>query len=191
VILDVGNGVEGGSPSSPRFVSQHTYDFAMLYSDIREVAGPSFRRGARSAERRGDYVFLADEVFTSGDYAALTSGHRAQAYGRLHVIDVSDIHAPREVAFYEPEQGGVREIRAEGDALYIAGYDGGLRVLDISGELRGDLGAQRREIAVLDPVSPDGFIPNMPMTWDLVVHDGLVYVSDFNSGLHIVRVDGQ
>jgi hypothetical protein len=191
VILDVGNGVEGGSPSRPRFVSQYTYDFSTLYNDIAEIGGPSFLRGARSAERHGDYVFVADEVFTTAGYTALISGKRAWAYGRLHVLDVSNIHAPREVAFYEPERGGVREIRADGDALYIAGYDGGLRVLDISGELRGDLGAQHREIAALDPVSPNGFLPNLPMTWDLVVRDGLVYVSDFNSGLHVVRVEGQ
>jgi hypothetical protein len=191
VILDVGNGVEGGSPSTPRLVSQYTYDFSTLYGDIAEVGGPAFVRGARSAERHGNYVFLADEVFTTAGYAALISGQRARAYGRLHVLDVSDIRAPHEVAFYEPEQGGVREIRAEGDALYIAGYDGGLRVLDISGELRGDLGAQHREIAALDPVSPDGFLPNLPMTWDVVVRGGLVYVSDFNSGLHIVRVERQ
>jgi N4-(beta-N-acetylglucosaminyl)-L-asparaginase len=50
---------------------------------------------------------------------------------------------------------------------------------------------KQREVAALDPVSPDGYLPNVAMTWDVVVRDGVVYASDLNSGLHIVRVDGQ
>ena len=34
------------------------------------------------------------------------------AFGRLHVIDVSDIAHPREVAWYEPTDGGVHNVRA-------------------------------------------------------------------------------
>ena len=36
-----------------------------------------------------------------------------------------------------------------GDTLYMGAYDGGFRVFDISGELKGDLRAQGREIAHL------------------------------------------
>ena len=34
-----------------------------------------------------------------------------------------------------------------GDTLYMGAYNAGFRAFDISGELRGDLRAQRREIA--------------------------------------------
>lgn len=33
-----------------------------------------------------------------------------RAYGRLQVIDVSDIAKPKSVAFYEPEFGGVHNV---------------------------------------------------------------------------------
>jgi hypothetical protein len=44
-------------------------------------------------------------------------------------------------------------------------YGGGGRVLDVSGELRGDLYRQRREIARLWTGDPQGFRPNIPFTW--------------------------
>jgi hypothetical protein len=77
---------------------------------------------------------------------------------------------------------------AEGDSLYIGAYNAGFHVLDVSGELRGDLKAQGRTIATLLPASADGVVPNKAMTWGAVVRDGLVYVNDMISGLWIVRL---
>ena len=61
---------------------------------------------------------------------------------------------------------GTRSIWVEDDILYIGYYNGGLRVVDISGERRGDLYRQGREIAVFWPQDPESFIPNAPMVWD-------------------------
>ncbi len=70
------------------------------------------------------------------------------------MVDVSDIHNPRAVAYYEPKDGGTHNVWVAGDTLYMGDYQGGLRVLDISGELRGDLLRQGREIAHV--VTADG-----------------------------------
>src|SRR5439155_361331 len=70
-----------------------------------------------------------------------------RAYGRLHVIDIADLTDPHEVAWFEPEDGGSHNVWIAGDTLYMGDYQGGLRVLDISGELKGDLLAQGREYA--------------------------------------------
>ena len=113
----------------------------------------------------------------------------SRAYGRLHVLDVSDIANPREVAWYEPEYGGVHNVWVAGDTLYMGAYNAGFRAFDISGELRGDLRAQGREITDLEPSDPDGFVANAPMTWGAVVKNGLAYVNDFNSGLYLVRME--
>ena len=72
-----------------------------------------------------------------------------RTYGTLQVIDVSDIEHPKSVAWYEPENGGVHNVWVAGDTLYMGAYDAGFRVFDISGELRGDLRAQGREMASL------------------------------------------
>jgi hypothetical protein len=61
--------------------------------------------------------------------------------------------------------------------------------LDLSGELRGDLVAEGREIAAFLPMDPKGKIANFPFVWDPQYHNGLVYASDFNSGLWVMKLE--
>ena len=180
VILDVGNGVKGGSPSNPQLVSQFKYDLDKLYRQVAETSGPGFIRGTHTAWRHGRYVFVADEVFGLDAGEDLFEGRPSRAYGRLHVVDV---------AWYEPEFGGVHNVWVAGDTLYMGAYNAGFRAFDISGELRGDLRAQNREIAQVNPIDKEGFIPNAAMTWGVVVKNGLAYVNDFNNGLFVVRLE--
>jgi hypothetical protein len=191
VILDVGKGIKGGSPSNPRLVSQYKYDAEALYPDATERYGAGFISGTHTAWRHKNYVFIADEVFpptagpTGWDLANI------RAYGRLQVIDVSDVEKPKSVAWYEPESGGVHNVWVAGDTLYLGAYNAGFHAFDISGELRGDLKAQGREIADLVPADPAGLVPNKAFTWGVVVNpkDGLAYVNDMFSGLWIVRIE--
>jgi hypothetical protein len=189
VILDIGKGLKGGSPSNPQFVSQYKYDLNAMYKQVETVGGPGFVRGTHTAWRYKDYVFIADEVFTPADEEKLFAKQPARAYGRLQVLDVTDIFHPKPVAFYEPEYGGVHNVWVAGDTLYMGAYNAGFRAFDISGELRGDLRAQQREIAHVSPTAEKGFITNSTFTWGVVVKNGLAYVNDFNGGLFIVRIE--
>ena len=65
VILDVGNGIKGGSPENPQLVSQYKYDLNSLYREVEAVGGPGFIRGTHTAWRAGKYVFVGDEVFSA------------------------------------------------------------------------------------------------------------------------------
>lgn len=189
VILDVGNGIKGGTPKSPQIVGQYKYDLDKLYRDVELEGGKGFIRGTHTAWRHKNYVFIADEVFGNDAIMALMQGKPSRAHGRLQVIDVSDMSNPRSVAWYEPEYGGVHNLWVAGDTLYMGAYNAGFRAFDISGELRGDLRAQGREIAHVNPADEKGFVPNVAMTWGVVVKNNLVYVNDFNSGLWIVRLE--
>jgi hypothetical protein len=189
VILDVGNGVKGGSPSNPQLVSQFKYDLDSLYRQVSETSGAGFIRGTHTAWRHRNYVFVADEVFAVDAGNALFAGQPSRAYGRLHVIDVSDLARPKEVAWYEPEYGGVHNVWVAGDTLYMGAYNAGFMAFDVSGELRGNLRSQGRVMAQLNPTDPQGFLPNAPMTWGVVVKNNLAYVNDFNNGLFIVRLE--
>jgi hypothetical protein len=189
VILDVGKGVKGGSPENPQLVSQHKYDLNALYRDVEAVGGPAFIRGTHTAWRAGRYVFVGDEVFSARPVGNTGPVGLGRAYGRLHVIDVSDIARPKPVAYYEPKDGGTHNVWVAGDTLYMGDYQGGLRVLDISGELRGDLLKRGREIAHVATGDPKGHIPNSPNAWGAIYRNGLIYVPDMNSGLWIVRVE--
>ncbi|HRQ79075.1 MAG TPA: Ig-like domain-containing protein, partial [Gemmatimonadaceae bacterium] len=189
VILDVGNGIRGGSPSNPVMVTQYKYDLNALYRDVEASGGPGFIRGTHTAWRHKDYVFIADEVFPASGVTGAKDAAAGRAYGRLQVIDVSDLDAPRSVAWYEPEFGGVHNVWVAGDSLYIGAYNGGFRVFDVSGELKGDLRAQGREIGHLNTADMEGRTRNSAMTWGVVVRDGLAYVNDMNNGLWIVRIE--
>ena len=189
VILDVGNGVKGGSPSNPQLVSQHKYDLNALYRDVEAVGGPGFIRGTHTAWRHKNYVFIADEVFPAAGVKGAKDASAGRAYGRLQVIDVSDLANPKPVAYYEPEFGGVHNVWVAGDTLYMGAYNGGFRAFDVSGELRGDLRAQGREIGHLHTADMNGRVQNAAMTWGVVVRDGLAYVNDMYNGLWVVRIE--
>ncbi len=189
VILDVGNGIKGGSPGNPVMVAQYKYDLNALYRDVEASGGPGFIRGTHTAWRHRNYVFIADEVFPASGVNGAKDAAAGRAYGRLQVIDVTNIEQPRSVAWYEPEFGGVHNVWVAGDSLYMGAYNGGFRVFDVSGELKGDLRAQGREIGHLNTADMDGRTRNSAMTWGVVVRDGLAYVNDMNNGLWIVRIE--
>lgn len=188
MILDVGNGIKGGTPAAPVLIANYRYNAERLYPGATAEHGPGFISGTHTAWRHKDYVFIADEVFPPMPTGPTWDVGNIRAYGRLQVIDVRDIEHPRAVAWYEPDYGGVHNVWAAGDSLYIGAYNAGFHVVDISGELRGDLKAQGRTIADLRPADPEGKVPNGTMTWGVVVKDGLAYVNDMLSGLWIVRL---
>jgi len=190
VILDVGNGIRSGSPTSPQLVSQYKYDLNALYKDVEREGGPGYVRGAHTAWRKGNYVLVGDEVFSARVQGIqLPDLPLGKANGRLHVIDISDYARPREVAWYEPVDGGSHNIWVAGDTLYMGDYQGGLRVVDVSGELRGDLLAQGREMAKVHTGDAKGMIPNAAMTWGAFWHNGMVWANDVFSGLWAVRLE--
>jgi hypothetical protein len=193
VVLDIGNGKWGGRTDKPDLVSQYKYDLDSLYKDVEDVTRRGYTRGTHTAwrQRGGKYVFIADEVYLNGNIAGAKDAAASRMYGTLQVIDVSDIEHPKSVAWYTPEHGGVHNVWQVADTLYMGAYDAGYRVFDISGELKGDLRAQRREIAALNTADMGGFVQNSAFTWGVVVNpkDGLAYVNDFNNGLWVVRVN--
>ena len=74
------------------------------------------------------------------------------------------------------------------DVMVVGYYNGGGRVVDVSGELRGDLYRQGREIARLWTGDPKGWRPNLPFTWGAQPANGLIYFNDINSGIWITRL---
>jgi hypothetical protein len=191
VILDVGNGIKGGTPSNPQFVTQYKYDLDALYKDVEAEGGKGFIRGTHTAWRHNDYIIIADEVFGNSSAEQLFAGQISRAHGRLQILDARDLEHLKPLAWYEPEFGGVHNVWVAGDTLYLGAYNAGFKAFDISGEVRGDLKAQGRLIGETMTADPKGIIPNAPMTWGVVVNrkDGLAYVNDFNSGLWAVRIE--
>lgn len=168
VILDVGAGTHGGTPTSPAFVSSISYPVGHTHT----------------AFRYGRYVFVGDEIFPPGWDAEKPIETR----GYIHVIDVENIDEPVDVARYEVPEAGAHNIWVDNDRLYVGYYQAGLRVVDISGELRGNLYRQGRELAVLKTTDENSIVPNWGMTWGAQLHKGNIFTSDLNSGLWIARL---
>lgn len=133
------------------------------------------------------FVIGGDEWFPFSDSNAESMGRVSNPRGGFHFIDMTDIHNPEEVALYQVPEAGSHNLWVQGDTLFTAYYQGGLRVVDISGELLGDIYKQGREIAFYRGFSPDGYIPNAPNAWGPQPYKGLVYFSDMNSGLYAVK----
>jgi hypothetical protein len=179
VILDVGKGIKGGSPEYPQFVSQ----FRMNYN---ELYGPGWIAGAHAVYRYKNYVFIGDEVFPSE--FNIGSHKRIPVRGIVHVIDLSDLASPKQVATYSVPEAGSHNIWVFDDVLYMGYYNGGGRVLDVSGELRGELYNQGREIARFWSGDPGGYRPNVPFAWGAYPYKGNIYVNDVHGGLWIVKL---
>ena len=82
--------------------------------------------------------------------------------GFTHIIDFTDPMKPIPVGRYHLEDYGSHDIIVQDDILYQAYYDGGVRLVDVSGELMGNLVDQNREIAVFKPFDPTGYTANAP-----------------------------
>jgi hypothetical protein len=117
-----------------------------------------------------------------------TGGIPLTTQGYIQVIDFTDPENPEMVARYEVPEYGTHNIWVEDDVLYQAYYEGGVRMVDVSGELMGNLYTQGREMAVFKSVDPDGYTRNATMVWSAMPHKGNVFFSDTNSGLWIVKM---
>lgn len=166
VILDVGNGIMGGGPDNPIEVGRV------------QTQGGNTHNAWYWPERA--LVFVGEEQFPPPE--------RSDEVGVMHVVDVSDLTRPVEVATYgvpgvTPHNFWLDEDR---DILFAGWYEAGLRAIDVTGELSGDLSAQGRELGSVLPSGERGG----PSIWAPQIHDGLIYLSDIYNGIWAVRFDG-
>ena len=177
-ILDVGDGRWGGLPAVPVEVGHYAYPEGNTHFAVPYTNADGHR-----------YLFVGDEIFDCEDCVS-RNGHPGDgSRGFVHILDLEDPENLREVARYEVPEAGAHNLWIEDDRMYVAYYQAGLRVVDVSGELRGDLYRQGREMAWLPTGSPDGVVPNSPMAWGPQLFKGNIFVSDLNSGLWVVRLE--
>lgn len=165
VILDVGAGIAGGSPTNPVEVSR-----------LELPSGQTHNAWYWPAT---GYVFVGEEDFGTP--------------GVVHVVDASDLLSPHEVAtlrvpgttphnFWLDETSGI---------LYVAWYSNGVRAIDVTGTLIGELDRQGREyVGFLYAGTGPGCADHSgtyTCNWAPQLHDGLLYLSDMNTGLWVLQ----
>jgi len=176
-VIDVGGGGRGGSPSNPVEMAR--------FADIGGATHAAFPYLSPTGRF---YIFMGDEIGRPG-FDGQTPGRTPQFMaGYIHIVDFTDPENPDEVARYEIPEAGSHNMWIEDDRLYAAFYNGGLRVGDISGDLKGNLYHQGREIAVYKCYDPDGGVANAPFTWGPQLHKGNLFFAEYFSGLWSVKL---
>ena len=186
ILVDVGGGGMGGSPNTPvemgRFPQITGWNHAVW--------------PFRSPSTGKLYVIGGDEAFhmsprqPDGGGILWREGIPSRAKGWLHFVDFTDPANPEEVARFQLADSGPHNLWVdwEEEIMYVGYFDAGLRVVDVSGELLGDLYRQDREIARFFPEDNEGFLANAAFTWGPQPHKGTIFLADFNSGLWAVRL---
>ena len=172
IIYDVGNGMRGGSPASPVEVSR-------IVTAATSRSTPAVHNGwwfhnPVTGERR--YLFVGQE----GPGVV-----GAQSSGDIHVVDVSNLAQPREVAFFHLDGAGTHNFWMDESRqiLYAAYYNGGVVAIDVSGTLSGDLSSR-----LISQVRPNG--EGGTYTWGVqLTEDGSLYAIDMLSGLWQLRTE--
>ena len=133
------------------------------------------------------YIVGGDETFPWGVRA--TRGEPSNPRGGFHFLNFTDPDNPKEDAVYQVPEAGSHNLWVYDDVLMAAFYQGGLRVVDISGELLGDIYNQGREIAVYQSSHKEGKIPNAPMVWGAQPYKDYIFFADMNSGLYCIQLE--
>ncbi len=185
VAVDVGGGGRGGSPRNPVMLGSYIYPGGWNHAAVPFISKSTGKR----------YVIAGDEAARGRpgrpEFSEGTPGYDNEPErfkGWIHIIEWDDWDNPREVARYEVPEAGTHNIWVEDDLMYVAYYEGGLRIVDISGELMGDLYRQGREVAYFKSLDPKGFVPNYPLVWGAQPYKGNIFFSDDHSGLWAVRL---
>ena len=166
VILDIGGGGAGGSPTNP--------------IELSRIETPGLLTHNAWYWPTAGYLFVAEELQFWGPGNS----------GSIYIFDVQDLRNPQQVAVasnpeYDPHNFWVDEQR---EILYVAWYGNGVQAFDVSGTLSGQLELQGRHVAGIN-TGPGTACMNAGDTcaYSLEGHDGLIYVSDFNSGLWVLE----
>jgi hypothetical protein len=176
-IWDVGGGGQGGTPSAPvvlgavSTIGGHVHNVWWLHDAVS---------GTR-------YAFVGEE---NGPAEVGVS-----SVGDIHVVDVSDLSHPREVAFYHVAGAGTHNFSVDetNGVLYAAYYNAGVRALNVRGDLETCSGAAqvttgtitRCDLAAMGREVGRGLSTGRPQVyvWGVQLAGGVLYASDMLNGL--------
>ena len=202
-----GHGAEPSADGKLVFLSYWDSGFVRL--DLTDPANPEFTgRTVYPANADGDahsaqfdegrnLLFGADEDFCKASGSGIEKG-----FGYMRVYDYSNPAAPVQIGEYRTPNSLGTSDQAAGDFVihnnflvgtdvYSSWYTDGVRVVDTSDPTHPVEVAYFVPPAGDNPVKPSqrGVLSNTTQVWGVVVDeaDGLIYASDMNTGLWILR----
>ena len=182
-IWDIGGGGKGGTPALP-------VELGRVKTVHGEVHNVWWLKDPVTGINR--YAFIGEEGPGSIGVSSI---------GDVHVVDISTMSAPREVAYFTTTGAGTHNFSVDeaNGILYAAYYNGGVRALDVRGDLGTCTDAQRvvpangttplcdlrkmgRELGI-------GLLDrgNAVYIWGVQYLGGAVYASDMINGIWKLR----
>jgi hypothetical protein len=205
-----GHGAEPSGDGKLAFIAY--WDSGFIALDVTDPAKPIYKgRAAYPATADGDahssnyddkrkLLFSADEDFCKDSGAGTEKG-----FGYMRVWDESNLAAPVQIGDYRTPNSLASNDQGAGDYvihnpllvgsdIYASWYSDGVRVIDVSNPRAPSETAYFVPPATENPVKPAqrGTLTNTTQVWGVAIDEaneanGLIYLSDMNSGLWIVR----
>jgi hypothetical protein len=166
IIYDVGDGRQGGSPSNPIEISRVVTNANGVPGGVAAHNTWWFHNPTNGQRR---YLFVGQE----GPGTLFTSSS-----GDLHVVDVSDLSHPVEVASLTIQGAGVHNFWMDepGQTLYAAYYNAGVIAVDVSGTLQGNLNSRIKRQKLIGG--------NETYTWGVMLANGSLWANDIVTGFY-------
>jgi hypothetical protein len=200
-----GHGAEPSANGKSVYLSY--WDSGFIKLDVSNPSTPIFKgRTVYPANADGDahsssyddgrkILFTADEDFCPNSGPATEKG-----WGYLRAYDYSNAASPRQVVAFRTQNALAIGDRAAGDYtihnplvvgtdVYTSWYSDGVRIVDAR------VPSAMKEVGYFvppagqNPVKPSqrGTLSQTAQVWGVVVEDGLIYASDMNTGLWVLR----
>jgi hypothetical protein len=203
-----GHGAEPSADGTLVFLSY--WDSGFIALDVSDPTTPVFEgRTVYPPQADGDahssnyddarqLLFTADEDFCKSSGSGTEKG-----FGYLRVYNYANLGAPVQIGQYRTPNSLGTDDQAAGDftihnpflvgtRVYASWYSDGVRVIDVANPTTPTEIASFVPPAGENPVKPSqrGTLTNTPQVWGVVVDSaGLVYASDMNTGLWVLRVN--
>jgi hypothetical protein len=204
---EYGHSAEPSADGKLAFVSYWDSGFVAL--DVTDPANPvmkghtTYPANADGDAHSSNYdeerrlLFSADE-----DFCKTSGSGTEKGFGYLRVWDYANLAAPRQIGTFKTlNASGSKDQKAGdytihnpllvGETLYISWYTDGIRVVDARDPRRLTEVAHFVPPAANNPIQPSqrGTLTNTTQVWGVAYDEGrdLVYASDMNSGLWILR----
>jgi hypothetical protein len=182
-IWDIGGGTLGGTVAGPKEIGR-------VKTVNGEVHNVWWLKDPVTGINR--YAFIGEEGPGSIGVSSV---------GDVHVVDVSNMSAPREVAYYTVAGAGTHNFSVDepNGILYAAYYNGGVRALDVRGDLGTCTVAQRSmpagstvplcDLRLMGRELGIGLVDrgNSIYIWGVQYLGGAVYASDMVNGIWKLR----
>jgi len=173
-IWDIGGGGKGGTVANP-----------VQLGNVRTVGGKvhNIYWGRDVSGQNSRFAIVGEEGPSSLGFSSS---------GDVHVIDVSNMASPKEVAFLNIPGAGVHNFSADDSRgiVYAAYYNGGVVAIDIRGDLSACSGSQKSLDGRCDLVKMGRLVGKGPAgvsvpisIWGVHFTNGKLYASDMLNGL--------